>query len=290
VQRNVAMAERIEAGPVRDRVRFAIAGDSGAWPDPTAEAIFAQLLRQVAALHPPPAFFANLGDFAGPGTPERHERYLRVVAGLPFPDICVVGNHDLDDAGGRDAWERIHGPTDFTFACGHTRLVVIDAAPGAIGDMVVGDDPEGPGEQALAFLDRTLEAADEPHRVVLMHMPPRLDGRYAPHPDWGFRRGEDAFVALLRRHGVGLVCAAHGLAFDHHVHDGIHFVMSGGGGTGLCSHLHGICSEGEGNPEDRGGLFHAVGLTIDESGAIGGRVLQAFDPDPGHARITFGET
>jgi hypothetical protein len=288
--RNLDMAERIEAGPVRDRLGFAFAGDSGAWPDPTAEAIFAQLLRQVAALDPPPAFFANLGDFAGPGTLERHERYLGFVDDLPFPDVCVVGNHDLDDPSGREAWEQVHGPANYTFACGHTRFVALNAAPGEVGDMVVPEDPEGPREEALAFLDRTLETADEPNRVVLMHMPPHLGGRYAPHADWGFRRREAEFLAILRRHGVRLVCAAHGLAFDHTVRDGIHLVMSGGGGTGLCSHLRGVCSEGEGNPEDRGGLFHAVQVTIDESGAIEGRVLQAFDPDPGHARITFGAT
>jgi hypothetical protein len=286
--RNLDMAERIGATPVGDRIGFAFAGDSGAWPDPTADAIFAQLLRQVAALDPPPAFFANLGDFAGPGTLERHERYLGLVAGLPFPDVCVVGNHDLDDPSGREAWERVHGPANYTFACGHTRFVALDAAPGRLGDMVVGEDPEGPREEALAFLDRTLETADEPNRVVLMHIPPHLGGHYAPHPDWGFRRREAEFLAILRRHGARLVCAAHGLAFDHTVHDGIHVVMSGGGGTGLCSHLHGICSEGDGNPEDRGGLFHAVHVTIDGTGAIEGRVLQAFESDPQRARITFG--
>jgi 3',5'-cyclic AMP phosphodiesterase CpdA len=101
--RNRRMAERIAAAPIRYPFSFVVAGDSGAWPDPTADAIFAQLLRQASALRPPPLFFANLGDFAGPGTPERHERYLQVVQGLPFPDVCVVGNHDLDDRGGADA-------------------------------------------------------------------------------------------------------------------------------------------------------------------------------------------
>src|SRR4051794_6562908 len=46
---------------------FAFAGDSGAWPDPTADAIFGQLVSQMEALRPAPLFFANLGDFAGPG-------------------------------------------------------------------------------------------------------------------------------------------------------------------------------------------------------------------------------
>jgi hypothetical protein len=117
-------------------------------------------------------------------------------------------------------------------------------------------------------------------------MPPHLGGRYAPHEEWGFRRREREFLALLRTHGVRLVVAAHGLAFDHCVHEGIHVVMSGGGGTGLCSHLRGICTEGDGGPEDRGALFHAVELSVAPDGTVAGRVLQAFDR-PGAARFSF---
>ena len=284
--RNLEMAGRIAAGPAGDPVRFAVAGDSGAWPDPTAEAIFGRLVRQVAALDPAPAFFANLGDFAGPGTPDRHARYLELVAPLAIPDVCVIGNHDLDDPGGPEAFANVHGPASFDFGCGHVRFVALDAAPGAVGEIVVGD--EGPRADALAFLDERLAAAAEPQRVVLMHMPPHMGGHYAPHPEWGFTRGEREFLDILHTHGVRLVCCAHGLAFDHHVHEGIHFVMSGGGGTGLCSHLRGICSEGDGRPEDRGGLFHAVELAVSAAGAVSGRVLQAFAP-PGEARIAFGD-
>jgi hypothetical protein len=46
--------------------------------------------------------------------------------------------------------------------------------------------------------------------------------------------------------------------------DTTHFVVSGGGGTALCSHFR------------------------DADGAISGRVLQAFDPVDGRARLTFG--
>jgi hypothetical protein len=267
-------------------VRFVVAGDSGAWPDPTADAIFAQLVRQVAALDPAPAFFANLGDFAGPGTPDRHEAYLRLVEPLGVPDLCVVGNHDLDDPGGRDTFERVHGPWNFTFAHGHTRFVALHAAPGEVGEVVV-EGSAGPREEDLAFLDATLREAAEPNRVVLMHMPPHLDGHYAPHADWGFEEREREFLDLLRRHRVGLVCCAHGLAFDTVVRDGVRFVMSGGGGTGLCSHYAGVCTQGEGRPEDRGALFHAVELTVAESGAVSGRVLQAFAP-AGASRLAFG--
>jgi len=281
-QRNVLMAERIERTPVRYPFSFVVAGDSGAWPDPTADGIFAELLARVSELDPRPVFFAQLGDFAGPGTAERHEHYLGLVAGLPIPDVCVIGNHDLDDASGPESFARVHGPTNFSFAHGHTRFVALHSQPGVTGEVEVrGADPseglEGPREEDLAFLDRTLEAAEEPHRVVLMHMPPHLDGRFAPHEEWGFRRREAEFLALLRARGVKLVCCAHGLAFDECLHDGIRFVMSGGGGSGLCSHFRGVCTEGAGHPEDRGSLYHAVELTITEAGAISGRVIQAFD-------------
>lgn len=52
--------------------------------------------------------------------------------------------------------------------------------------------------------------------------------------------------------------------------------MSGGGGSGLCSHFRGVCTEGPGHPEDRGSLYHAVEISISEAGEISGRVLQAF--------------
>jgi hypothetical protein len=291
VPRNQLMVERIEATPVDGVVRFALAGDSGAWWDPTADAIYSSLIAQVGELEPAPAFFVNLGDFAGPGTPERHEHYLRQMESLAIPNVCVVGNHDLDDRSGPEVFERVHGPMNFDFACGHTRFVAIHAEGGEPGRLDfpgygTPEGTEGPRDDDLAFLDQRLAAATEPNRVVLMHQPPFLDGHYAPHPDWGFKRREGEFLTIVRERGVQLVCCAHGLAFDHHVHDGIHFVMSGGGGTGLCSHIRGVCTEGVGRPEDRGGLFHAVQIEITADGAVSGGVIQAFDRS-GSKRISF---
>ncbi len=123
--------------------------------------------------------------------------------------------------------------------------------------------------------------------MVLMHCPPHAGGRFEPHPQWGFSVGERAFLDLLRAHRVALVCCAHALFFDTFVHDGIRFVVSGGGGTALCSHFTGVCAPGPGVPADRGSLFHAVQITIAADGGVSGRVLQAFDA-PGRARLTFG--
>jgi Calcineurin-like phosphoesterase len=258
------MAERIEDAPAGDPVRFVVAGDNGAWPDPTADGIFSQLVGQVAALDPPPAFFANLGDFAGPGRPDRHKHYLRLVEPLTIPDVCVVGNHDLDDEGGWEAFARLHGPVNFDFGHGHTRFIALHSQVRT----------DGPRDEDLEFLDARLAAAAEPNRVVLMHMPPNLDGRFAPHQEWGFTRREAEFLALLREHGVALVCCAHAVVFDHLVRHGVHFVVSGGGGITLCSHFRDSCP-------DPGTRYHAVEMAISESGSVEGRVIQAFDDSGG---------
>ena len=286
--RNLEMVERIEAASVQFPLRFAFAGDSGAYPDPTADGLFSELVRQVAELEP--AFFVNLGDFAGPGTRDRHDAYLQLVEPLGVPNVCVVGNHDLDDMNGWEAWERVQGPMNFTFGHGHTRFVAIHAAsrPGRHDRQEPPEAVEGPRRDDLEFLETALSATGEPNRVVLMHMPPHLQGHYGPHQNWGFGRYERDFLDIVRAHGVKLVCCAHGLAFDEHVHEGIRYVMSGGGGTGLCSHRRGVCVEGEGRPEDRGALFHFVEVSIGAEGSIGGRVVQAF-ANPHTSRYTFGD-
>jgi hypothetical protein len=120
-----------------------------------------------------------------------------------------------------------------------------------------------------------------------MHCPPSFGGRLDPHPEWGFDVGEPAFLDLVREHRVDLVCCAHALVFDQHVHAGTQYVVSGCGGTALCSHFRGVCAVGDGHPEDRGALFNAVQMTIAADGAITGRVLQAFDAD-NRARFSFG--
>jgi hypothetical protein len=258
--RNEQMVGRIQAPEDREPVRFAIAGDSGAWPNPTADGIYRELVAQVGELDPPPAFFANLGDFAGPGKVPDHEKYLMLVDGLEVPNVCVVGNHDLDNDDGWENFERIHGPVNYDFGVGHTRFFAVHSALGM----------EGPREEDLEHLDQRLRAADEPNRVVMMHQPAYLDGRFAPHAELGFTRLEAEFLALLREHGVGLVCCAHAVIFDQFLHDGIQWVISGGGGIGLCSHYR------EGCP-DRSAVFHAVALAVSESGEVAGEVIQAFD-------------
>jgi hypothetical protein len=71
---------------------------------------------------------ANLGDFAEPGTLARHQHYLGLAAPLSDPNVCLIGNHDLEAARGTEAWDAVHGPTNHSPAdLGATGLVYVRA-------------------------------------------------------------------------------------------------------------------------------------------------------------------
>jgi hypothetical protein len=273
--RNAAMIARIQAAPVTYPLRFTIAGDTGAFPNPVGDAIFGELLRQMEQLNPRPLFYVNLGDFSGPGTPARHTHYLRLVERFSLPNLCVFGNHDSDSPAGWETFCNIHGPQNYQFVCGHTRFIAINAQIHTCG---------GPREEDLAFLEECLRDDDHRVRVVLMHMPPNFNGHYAPHAEWGFTKLEREFLAIIKQQKVNLVCCAHVIAYDYRVHEGIPFVVSGGGGWGLCSHFCGPCHSAA--PPSRGSFYHFVEVTIAETGVISGRVIRAFEgvkADPAYA-------
>ena len=119
----------------------------------------------------------------------------------------------------------IYGPENFQFAHGHTRFVAINCTCAT----------NGPREEDLAFLEKALKEDNHKVKIVLMHMPPNLGDHYAPRAQWGFKDNEAAFLAIVKKHGVKLVCCAHVIAYDNYVHDDICYVVSGGLGWELAT-------------------------------------------------------
>jgi hypothetical protein len=273
--RNAEQIARLDQAPASGEFRFVVLGDSGAAPNPVGDAILRELLSQAERRQPRPAFIVHLGDFAGPGTVDRHQHYLRQVAETTtLPNVCVMGNHDGDAPDALETFVRIHGDRNFSFAYGDALFVALgrDSATG------------GPAASDLAFLEHRLADSDHAVRVVVTHQPPHLDGHYAPHADWGFRTREAEFLELLRAHRVQLVCAAHLIAYDFHVRDGIGFLVSGGGGWGLCSHF-GTCNDP--SPPARGSFYHFTEIAVRPNGRLTGRVVRAYHGIQEDARYGF---
>ena len=164
-----------------------------------------------------PARTWTASTHSSPRSTPRLRRSLVASRGRPRAVAARVPRHRLPHrarSAGRDSPADVLDDGELELrsaaAYGNTRFVAIDGGSGQAGEL--GDttppDTAGPSVDALRFLDETLAAMSEPHRVVLTHAPPHLDGHYAPQPECGFRQGEPEFLDIIRRHDVKLVCCA----------------------------------------------------------------------------------
>lgn len=258
--RNQMMIERISALPVHYPYSFTLVGDTHPFASPLADEIFALMLKRMETLDPKPDFMINLGDFAGGGAEHGHHNYFRLVDGLSFPNICVIGNHDTDHRTGWDNYQRIHGAPNFQFSYGNTQFVALCDQGGKTYER-----PYGLWQEELDYLESALRDSTHPTKIVMMHVPPYLDDHYAVYPDRGFDQGKEDFVKLLKAYKVNAVLCAHLVAFDHYVYAGIPFVVSGGGGWGTYWQV-------QSESPSRGSFLHFVHVIVQESGAISGHV------------------
>lgn len=278
---NRRMIRRVEATPVTYPFTFTIAGDCGFQPNPAGDVFVARALKYMEQLAPKPLLFVSLGDFAGPGTAQRHQQYRALLQGLSSPSVCVMGNHELDDETGEANFRDIIGPSNFSFAYGNTLFV-------AIRSFERGPGTHGPEAADLAFLEQCLkeQAARYPVRIVLMHMPPNLNGHYAPHSGeiWAFKHLESRFLQIVKTHRVTMLCTAHITGYDRYAHEGMTVLVSGAGGGAVGTPYARIFPD---QPPSRAGFEHFVELAVQESGAISGRVFRITDSDV-HEEPAYG--
>jgi 3',5'-cyclic AMP phosphodiesterase CpdA len=189
-------------------------GDSGSRLEATARAI-----TEISAIQP----FDGLvlaGDNVYPaGDPYR----LPDTVFEPFADVledaelyAVLGNHDVMDHNG-DAQVAALGMPGHWWArdLGDVLLVGLDSNRAT--------DP-----QQRAWLERTLAAATERWRIVVVHHPPYSAGYQGSSEDV-----REAFVPLFERYGVQLVLSGHDHDYQRSlpVHGVTHVVTGGAAGT-----------------------------------------------------------
>jgi 3',5'-cyclic-AMP phosphodiesterase len=165
--------------------------------DAQPERMFADAVRDVAAMEPAPDAVLVSGDLTEHGLPHEYERVRELLAALAMPVHVLSGNHD-DRTCLRASFPMPGGHGDggdyrYTTRCGPLRLVAVDTTdPGRVEGRL--------GAERLAWLDARLAEEPEAPTVVAMHHPPLLLGL----PAW-----DDIGLTAADRAAVAEIVAGH---------------------------------------------------------------------------------
>lgn len=201
--------------------RFAVYGDSRTYPD--AHARVAESIRMSR-----PRIVFHTGDLVGAGRDLTNweTEFFEPAAGLiaNAPLIPVPGNHEYAGSGplwffyffdrpGHEGW--------FALTYGDARFIGLDTSA-----------PYAAGTPQHNWLVQELSSAayrDAAWRIVILHEPPFTStvGR-ADNPAV---RGE--LVPLFEQSGVDVVFCGHSHTYERYLHNGIYYIVTGGGGGPL---------------------------------------------------------
>ena len=159
---------RMAANPLRtgDTLRFVFTGDSQRFYD-HAEKLVESVNRQSGL-----AFMVVAGDITDFGLAREMRWVDDRLRKLDIPYLTVIGNHD-QVGNGRDAYQHIFGPLNYSFVYGDTKFVLIDTNSREYN--FNGRIPD------IGWLQRQTRSLDGAKRqVVLCHVPPQ-DGDFDPN-------------------------------------------------------------------------------------------------------------
>lgn len=188
------------------------------------------------------SFVVQLGDFVSLGTEDNYRKQLAFLdknASLPY--FSLIGNHDRSRPNGdadKTLYTAVFGAGDFYFDHGGWRFIALDTSDRALT-----------AGQA-AWLSAAL-AAEGP-KLIFMHVPPDFikkklkscgirPGKAAEGPEsegyledffTGYFDGA-LFEQAVRGRGVRAVYAGHVHSFGVAEHEGVRYVVTGGGGSPL---------------------------------------------------------
>lgn len=162
------------------------------------------------------AFWLNPGDLVGAWTTERWTRFLRisreVLARMPFHP--ALGNHDVDDGSIQRLFD-VPGPSWYSFDQGPLHVIALDTCK-----------DYSPGSAQYDWLARDLaESQAQPWRLAFFHHPP-----YSPTKADNTMAVRDFLSPLFEQYGVRIVFSGHSHVYDRYYVDGVHYVVTGGGG------------------------------------------------------------
>lgn len=148
----------------------------------------------------------------------------------------AIGNHDIIANGGVDFFDAFYQPTNnaqlsehyYSFTWGNAKFICLDSN----GDYSIGSDQHD-------FLLEELECRDQEWLFVFFHHPPWTNAwdptYYVPFQPYYQYDGNDdmrtALVPYFEQYGVDFVLNGHSHCYQRGEMNGVHYVISGGGGT-----------------------------------------------------------
>jgi hypothetical protein len=223
----VSAAARLQAASDPGHFMFAVAGDNRATAKnvpmpPTARQIFSEfrLLRPAFTLWTGDAIYGS-DDTVGEAEAEWSD-FLAAADQGRTPLFNAPGNHEIYDRRDLESlYEKTCGLLYGSFDYGNSHFIALDTEE-------VGRKP---GISALqrAWLEADLEANRQAaNTFVFMHHPLFPKKAYA---GWDNPAERDAVHQLFVHYGVKYVFAGHEHLYHRSVHDGINYVVTGGGGA-----------------------------------------------------------
>ncbi len=172
-------------------------------------------LREINGLSPRPAFILAQGDICLQGGVGKE--YVECLAGATMPVRNGAGNHEmmLKHQNPRDDFERLFGPTYYSFDWGPVHCIVLDGnkpIPGMEGWKAVHGAVEG-SELAWLRADLAAQPKGKPivvgvHIPIVSTYPERREHSPKDAPYWEVTNDKQ-LTDLFARHGVRLVLQGH---------------------------------------------------------------------------------
>ena len=145
-----------------------------------------------------------------------YDEFKSIIAPLKGRFYPVRGNHERDLELYLENFPQPASQSFYTVIHDSLQYIILDS----VQDML-------PGTVQYHWLKQQLEAYSLP-KILLLHHPIFSSG---PHGD---ELGLSLFLpALLKNYNVKLVFSGHEHSFEHLLHEGIHYVVTGGGGAPL---------------------------------------------------------
>jgi hypothetical protein len=195
----------------------------------------------------PPHLLVFGGDIVENDQEINYERARAALAGVGAPALVAAGNHEISGSLSRTRFWRTFGPTIAAVDLGSIDILLVDVAASSF----IWDTSQ------YVWLERELAQSDARTLFLVLHAPTRdpFGSGHGVLPPEGKR--VEAILAAAKaakpaRDIVVLSGDAH--AYARWMQDGVHYLISGGGGGGLDAIPSG------------GGWYHRLHISIDGKG------------------------